>query len=496
MGFTIFSKLFHKKQKHDTKIFSLLEEYAKTKEYFFFQNITIYHRSNSINIPAMLFIPKIGIVLFSIKSWNFSNLQKTTLKKVPYLQDNENTLAFDNIHHFIKEKLLDIAQIEKVDFINFAILTELTFEEYQLLNESVKALLPQEKIFFKQTTLEEIQQRFANLQTKEENYNPNEILPYLCNEYMIIDNRKIFLANIKQREFIDNSLSSLENIQASRSTGKSHLILLKAIKEKLHNPQIKIAIVVPTKFHTYILKQLLLQLVEKSCIVIDMSEILFFTQSELLQYHANKLNKKIFSHHKVDPILMKKDFFLADIIFCDDAHTFDEEFLIYLEHLQKRHQLIYINATKREPTYTLKTHYHKTQIKFQDQNTTSHLLREIYTLLKDHPEDSILIFTKIQTEEDNTLIEDITSFTGIKASIVHQNETQTFFSSQIQIAPLNNSIPLRAEFCFIITTDETDLSTLTYLLYSSKKTTFVLYNTENKTLQDFHKEFNEKDNQN
>jgi len=355
MGLAIFSKFFHKKkhnQTHlETPLVSLIEDYAKTKEYFFFKDLTIYHRSNSIYIPVMLFIPEIGIVLFSIKKWHYQDLLTSTLKKSAYLNDDENTLAFDNIQRFIKEKLLDIAQIEDINFMNFAILPELTSKEYQLLNDSIKNLLPQEKILFDKDTIEEIEKKLSALKTHTETYNPYKILPYLCSEYMIIHHQNISFANKDQRKFIDTSLKQVENISAQRLSGKSHTVLLKALKEKLHNPELKIAIVVPTKLHIYLLKQLLLQLIEKSCIMLDMDEFLFFTQPELLKFHAHKINKEIVSYTKVDPILFKKDIFLADLVLCDDAHVFNDEFIAYLQHIQKKHSLCFINAKEIPPTY-------------------------------------------------------------------------------------------------------------------------------------------------
>ncbi|NPA66129.1 MAG: hypothetical protein GXO11_04515 [Epsilonproteobacteria bacterium] len=498
MGFPIFSKFFSfSSNQHSDKtispIITLIEEYAKTKEYFFFRDMTIYHRSKSIKVPLMLFIQKIGIVLFSIKEWDYKDLENATLKRTSYLDDNENTLAFDNIQRFISEKLLDIAQIEDIHFVNFAILPRIAFKEYTLLDNSIKTLLPEEKILFEDTTLEDIDKKLSLL-TSEKQYDPNKIIPFIYSEYMIIDQNNIALANEEQRAFIDTQLHSIKNISAKRISGKTHTLILKALKEKLYNPEKKITIIAPTKLHIYILRQLLLQLLEKSCIILDMAEFSFFTPEELIEFHAKKINKELMTYKKVDPILLKKEIFIAELILCDDANLFDREFITYLKKQQQKYSLCFINEQELTPTYIFTQTYLENKVEFHPNNSSSYLFTTLYNLLENDINASILIFTEI--DEEKSLAEDIKNYTGITTNFIEQDNIQNIDKSQIQIAPLKSSIPLRAEYVFILTTDDTNLEDLTYLLNASKKTTFVLYNEENKTIKDFQKDLNGKSDKN
>ena len=466
MNIPILSKLTGRKKTSLTSIIrsplvTLLKKYADKNDYPFFENTPLYHRSDKIDIPLALFLPRAGLVLFEDKEWRYKELCNAKASKASHAQSSQNSLAFENIGDFIKEKFVDLSGHDDIVIFNFVIMEQLSEEEFDLLDESFHHLLPKERILFRDSTLEEIEEKFQKLQSKKRPYTVQNTLPFIFSQYTILDKEKIYFANKEQRAFIDKPLKNFETLCGDRQSGKSTSVIQKALLEKLEHPDKKITILTPTNLHADLLKQTLLELVEHSSVVLDMNAIVIHTPLELLELYKKR-----------------RDY--SDVIFVDDALLMEEEFLSYIKQTQKERALLFVESQKDRTSLTF-SHSYYGKIEFVKNREFPTLMKKLANLLKNDDKNDILIFASAHDFED--MKEDIESFTGIELSFVDTDKPlREQKLTRIKLCSHDEKNPLHGDYVFLMQSCQSDKNALEHLAKSSKTKSFILYEDECDTI--------------
>ncbi|WP_321778951.1 hypothetical protein [Sulfurimonas sp.] len=488
----IFSSLFKKKKQQltlpDSLLIKKLKTVCKENSLSIYEDITIYHHTQSYFIPLLILNPNKGLYLFEYKEWSYDDLKNATISKASNQDSSSKNLAFEKTHQFIKQKFNELTHNDGVPIYNYLLMQNINSDEYVHLDESFKELLPFNKIMFNNSTEDEILQKIHNTpQPDTKMPSEVEIIGNLLVQYLIFskDNTK-HLASKEQVNFIDSKIEGTKTLSGSTNSGKTSSILLKAILESLRSPDLKIIILEPTVLACDLLKQRLLNIIEYAIIEINIDSIEIITPIAFVNKHLSKLKKphlEVILH--IDEKLMKNKNKVADFIICDDANLLSFEFIEYLKHIQKKSALILVNEYYDEDAeFIFKNNFveKNVEIIFKEANQHAKALQIVSKLLQKNKAEEILIVSNNVTK--NNLSEDLEFFIKdnailLDSSINLQNQDleNLILCSYAQISSLNT------KFVLLLDVEEASLNELKYALHLANDTAYVLYESESENIQ-------------
>jgi len=424
-----FSSFFKKNKKQltvpDTILIKRLKKLFKHTNLLIFKDVNIYHHTDSYDINLIVIDNLRGLYLFETKEWTFDELKSATIQKAKKQNNSSDTLAFDNTHSIIHKKFNELMHNDGVAIFNYLLMENLTTNEYKHLNNSFKELLPQEKIIFSDSLETDILKKLQSAtQELKEPFNNNTIVGTLFVQYAVLNMyHEIHLASEEQRNFVDETLQELNYLQGEHGSGKSSILLLKAIVEILKDKSQKIIIIKPTLLACDLLKKRLLEIVEHAIIEINLTSIEILTPLELVNRHHVKLNREKISSLNIDTKLLHKTFFAADLIFCDDAYLLPQEFIDYLKRLQKEKKLLLVNDTSSEPTQeTIKLTKNfrniNKKVSFYKTNPHAKAMHLIAKLLQNSATHVVVVSNTLSREK---LKDDLNTFIKEKAQTLQSN---------------------------------------------------------------------------
>ncbi|MCD6433728.1 MAG: hypothetical protein J7L21_06775 [Sulfurimonas sp.] len=467
----------------DSEVFDNLKEVCRENSLLVYQNLTIYHHSINFFIPLLILDPVRGIYLFEYKTWNYDKLKNATAQKSQNQETSNETLAFDKTHAIIKQKFNELTHNDGVAIFNFLLMENLSVQNYEHLDVSLKELLPKNRIILSDSSKEEILNNLHDVE-KPENPLPDvaHIMGNLLIQYLVIsDDDSLHLANSQQMDFIESEPKKYQTLSGENSSGKTEALLLKAILYKLKNPNKKVIIIEPTTLACDILKHKLIRSVEHAIIVLDITSIEIITPIVLLNRHLSKHNKLLLDKTiYIDQILMKKKFQIADLIICDDSDLLPEEFTLYLKHIQKKSNLILVsNKQISEADFVFEKSFcnNNTNIKFIKTNPHAKALQIIEKLLKDFDAKDILVISdelsKKQLGDDlEFFIKDKTVLLDSSRNLIDQDLDNLLLSTYSQISGIT------AKYVILLGISLASIQELNYAVNSSKDSVYILYEDE------------------
>jgi len=465
MIFNFFASLFNEKTKKsklpllDSILLKNLKNICNNNNLSFYQNITIYHHKDSINIPLLILDPQRGIFLFEHKEWSFNDLNNFEVKKSSNNDSSKDTLAFDKINKFITTKFNEILHNDGVDIFNFLLVQNLSYEDYKHLDESKQDLLPYDRIIFNDSDEKSVLSKFCEVAQKN-SFMPSKdfILANLFTQYLVFeDTNNINLATTEQIEFIQNVNYKVEVIYGHTHSGKTTSLLLKAILIKLKSSDADISIIEPTTLSCDKLKAKLLNIIEYAIIDIDITSIAVITPSEF------KSQKKV-----------------AKYILCDDTNLLEDDFLNYLHSRASKSHLSLVNPKKEYKNIFKLTHKFndiKMNIEFINSNPIASAMQIIsdYSSLENT---STLLCISSQDNKDD-LSEDLKFFIKDKAvlldsskSLIDQEDSHTLLSDY------ENINAHKADIVLLLDVDTISEDKLTYAINLAKNKVYIIYRDE------------------
>jgi hypothetical protein len=489
--FSFFS-LFKKKPKTlslpDSLLIKKLKEVCKKNSFSIYENITIYHHTQNFFIPLLILDPSRGIYLFEYKEWSYDDLKNATISKATNQESNEKSLAFEKTHEFIKQKFNELTHNDGVSLYNYLLMENLNSDEYQHLNDSIKELLPFQKVMFNDSLESEILQKLQKTPLPTSPM-PDEvhIMGNLLVQYLIFSQEKnIHLATAEQIKFIESKTNGVETLNGSAYSGKTSSLLLKAILETLRNPGIQIIIIEPTTLSCDILKQKLLDIIEYAIIEIDFSAIEIITPIDLVNKHLTKLRKpNLEVVLSINEKLMLKSFNVADLIICDDSNLLPFEFINYLKHIQKKSSLILVNSHSNEnSTYIFEKSFKNKalEIIFKKANQHAKALHIISNLLKENDSKDILVvsdnLSKRKLHDDlKFFIKDAAILLESSNNLISQNLDSLLLCSYSQISSMNS------KFVILMDIADAPLNEIKHAINLATQEAYVLYEEESQNIK-------------
>lgn len=490
MNFSFLSSFFlNEHTRHlisDSVLLQKLKSINSTDSLLFYENITIFHHSYSFYIPLLILDPLRGIYILEYKTWSFNDLKDVKIEKATEVNSLENTLAYEKAHNIIRQKFNEIIHNDGVPIYNYLLMENLTLKEYNELSLELHDFLPEQKILFKNSSDTVIINKLQSIVTPIETLpNPSIIIGTLLTQYTLLDkDTNLQLCTKEQRKFIDSDILEHITLNSSFGRGKTEVILLKSIFEKLKNPVLKVVIIKPTRLSCELLQKKLLETIEHSIVEVDLSSIEIITPLELINKHLQKLSKPLLKNELIiDSILLEKKIDVADLILCDDADFIGQEFILYLKHIQDKNSLIIVSEEQNQNSFTLSKNFlqNKKLISFIHTNPHAKAIQLISKLLNTKNANEILVVANSFNKEK--LAEDLESFIEDKAIILDSSKSlleQDFDS--IRLSTYDDIIDLEVKYIILMDIESTNTLKLNYAFNLAQKEVYILYEEESQNL--------------
>ncbi len=485
MNFNPFSFFTKTKSSNLSKvpIVERLKIVATENNFYLFENITIYHNFEQITIPLLVLDRQNNIYLFEFKQWSIKDLKNSTIKKTINKRSKSNNLAFNEKQKFIKKRLNEVCDCDEIQIFNFLLIEKLSSQQYMTLDPSVQDLLPQNQIIFNDLSEDEIFQKLTTISTQEEPFQNNTHTSYLFIQYMILsqDEKNVFLASKEQLLFLNADLKHHIVIHAPEFSGKSNVLLLKAIFEKLKNPELDITIISPTALSCDLMKQKLLHITELAHVAVDITAIEIIPPTTLINKHLSKLHKPLLEDQiYIDNTLMSKNFKAAKLIMCDDADILPNDFIAYLIHIQKNDSLVLISNNiilKHQYSFTKTFLEKKPSYLFIKSDPYANALHIISKLLQEHsPQEISVISTNLTREK---LYDDLKFFIEDKASLLNSSLNLLYQElDNLLLSTYEQINTKRVNFILLLDICSASMKELEYYCTLGNNSVYLLYEQE------------------
>ena len=477
MKINFFSSLTKNKKNNllipDSILVKNLKSLSIRNGYKILENVTIFHHSNKIDIPLMIIDPQRGIYIFQLKDWSYNDLGSYELKKSHNNEQSKNTLAYDKINSFINLKFNEILHNDCMKIFNYLLTENLSFSDYEHLEDDKKKLLPYDKIIFNDTDeIYIIKKLNASTDIDESLPDINFILANLFTQYLILEDETILLSSDEQIGFIDDLLKYDDNqdiisLNGLAVSGKTTSIILKSILLKLKNKDTSVTIIEPTTLSCDIVKQSILELIEYSIINVDITSINVLTPDEFLK-------SKISSY-----------------IFCDDSFLIEEKLLNKIISKSRKSKLTLVNPINTYKCYyKLTKSFHKIADAKFIQNDSYKNAKKL--ILKHTQKDSSKKILYISQNKDNgDLKEEL--LTSTKNKIMQLDGSKNLIDhnqSSITLSDYKNMNALKSDIVILLDVCKITQEELSYAINLAKEKVFILYEDECQSIQTLKKIFN------
>ena len=463
MNKNFFSSLFSKSSQKRKQYNLLIDKIYALKKHtnlIIYDTVDIFLHKRRETIPLLIYDIYRGLFLFEVKEWSYKDLKNASATKMQKTKQTENSLNYTTMQKAIANKLDEVIHNSDIPIHNYLLMTNLSSQEYQSLDDSLKSILVEEKIIFNDLDSESILKKLEN-----ELYNPNsygspeKIVGSLLTQYGLLDKENtLFLANAEQKAFIDAPLQSLTNIHAEPKSGLSSTLVLKAIFEILKNPSLKITIIKPTKLSKDILHRQFLEIIEHALIEFDILSVTILTPLETKQ---------------------KKHSELGDIILCDDGIVMQKEFINYLKNLQAKHKIILTHDRLSQATFSFNKSYlvQSKDVFFYKTNPYAKTLQLVAQLLKyKEAKDLVIISNDINRKN---LIDDLECYIEEKI-ILFDSRISLLFQEleKLKVATYTDINEIIYNDAILLDIEDATNYELEYAINHAKESVHILYEEE------------------
>ncbi len=342
MPFSFFKKDIQE-QHTQAQIISLIKSFALSSQSMLFENINLYHQKEFFTLPLLLFVPEKGMLLFEPIDWYREDLQSATVS--PWLPSSKHSrsIHIDTPLDLINQKFNYILHQDLNITTGLILFENLSESEFDSLDSSFHRLIPKSRALFCNESMESLTQKVNDaLSTISIEIDATTVLSSLFMQYTLMAddfNPSQSIVDEAQQHYIDADFLPCSTLIGPYGCGKSSVMLLKVLSQLLKYPKQKIMIIAPTHAACEILKRKMLEIIEYAIINLDLSTIEVITPKELLARHAKQIYNKPLEPIKITDKMMSKTFNAAEVVICDDAELFSDEFIAYLLHIQKKRYL-------------------------------------------------------------------------------------------------------------------------------------------------------------
>lgn len=284
-----FSKLFFSAstditvKPHDNTfeyIKSLFEQDAE-----FYTCVPLFYHNEKEFINYMMIHPVAGVTLFNFFDYSAEDLAGTSVSTAN-AKDKNPDIKTDKIKHLIENRLDELFHSRVVPIRTVLICNNLSEDEFNNLDQSFHILIPKTLTLFNTSTTETYTTTILGNTTVSRNYELDTIKRALFGEFLISENNA--LMTDEQQKVIHTDLGAKNLIQGLPGSGKSSLLIAKALYEKMKDPNAKLAIFAPRTCHVHHIQSMIFQLVESSHWGLNPANITVYNFDMLLKLSKEK----------------------------------------------------------------------------------------------------------------------------------------------------------------------------------------------------------------
>lgn len=337
MFFSLYKRFFSKKispesgaepSPDDTVQKEFFRSIAQEEDGLFYEHFNLFYQDSRISIDLLLFIPYRGLLFGEKLPWNVESLQGATVERPSKKSKKKPSTHLETTQAAIHHKLEDILSFDSTVCERFIWLSCLREEEFDTLDSSFHELLPKERLIFSDSSKESIHQKLDALAPKlNEPCSLLKVMGSLQSHTLLLPTEEkpygSFLAD-EQKAFLETDYANtVTTLFGEHNSGKSTVIIRKALHSLLTKPEEKILIITPTLVGGEILRNELISLAEYGALKIDLSTLSFCTPQN------------------IQSVTELESFQSASILLCDDAHVMEKDFInTLIEHRSERWLLL------------------------------------------------------------------------------------------------------------------------------------------------------------
>ncbi len=297
-----FSKLFHSSDKSINEN-PVHEAFEELKLHFddqaeFFSNVSLFSQKEKKTLPYIMIHPRAGLILF-----NFFNYNATELDGVTASPASENETHADiktsDAKSFIELRFEEIFHQQISPVRSILVCPNLSEGEFDYLDESFHQLIPKSLTLFNDTKQEAYKQ--IVLADEKNSYDTDKIKQALFAEFILPE--KNILMSREQQDAVLTDLHEFLNIKGFPGSGKSSILVAKALYEKMKEPKTDLIIFGRLACNVHHLQSLIFQFIENSHWNLNPAEITV-SSFESIQKRSHDKEK-------------------YDLIVCDDINEAD-----------------------------------------------------------------------------------------------------------------------------------------------------------------------------
>ncbi len=281
---SIFSKLFSSPSTPKPSAIQNNFEYIKNllkDEAEFYTNIPIFFQDKCKYIEYMMIHPNMGVVLFNSFNYNATELKGVTASKAESTEKNADVQTQDD-KDFIKNRFEDVFHKQIAPVHSILICPVLSEEDFDALDESFHQLIPKHLTLFSDSNNAKSLQ---DLKEKQK-YSVEQIKHALFSELNIAQNNKLMTK--AQERAVHLKLTSKLCIQGLPGSGKSSVLISKALYEKQKNPDLDLIIFASRACNVHFLQSLIFSFIENSNWMINPADINVSSFETIQRRHREK----------------------------------------------------------------------------------------------------------------------------------------------------------------------------------------------------------------
>lgn len=302
----------------------------------FFHDFQLFHQNSITAIDTLLFLPHYGIFFGKTLEWKASELEHATIERSSKQSKRPSATNLEGIETKIRAKLEDVLSFNFTPVQRFIWMKHLSEIEFDALDPSFHELLPKERILFTDETVESIKTKLDAIgEYHASPLSSVQIIGALATHTFILptpDYPSGSILSPQQNHFLTLPLQQTTTLYGDYGSGKSLLLIRKAILMLLTNPEEKIVLLAPTLLASELLRDGFVSLMYYGALNID-------------------LNRIIFSHlpEEFDNLKAYQD---ATAIFCDDSYLMDTRFLNTLKQKMSGKILLFSSIAEHPDSQT------------------------------------------------------------------------------------------------------------------------------------------------
>ena len=299
-----FSKLFSSSPSDDlsTQCNDNIIEYIKTlfedcAEIF--TNVPLFYQHQSQTVEYMMLHPKAGIILFNFFDYDIEELDDITVSAAKE-GDKNPIIKTKDIKSLIERRLDEVYHAKVVPIHAILICNHLSEKEFDTLDESFHELIPKNSALFNDSDSTVYRQRILKDSDDDTaNYELNTIKQAIFAELIVPEQNSLMSG--EQQKVLHADLDKKSLIRGLPGSGKTSLLISKALYEKMKNPELRLIIFANRTCHVHHLQSMIFQFIENSHWALNPADIEVNNFDAMLKLSKEKAEYDLVMCDNVNP---------------------------------------------------------------------------------------------------------------------------------------------------------------------------------------------------